>query len=432
LFTIFFVSLIPALKNISLTQFLNTNYDLKPVRFSYSNIKYMLVAQYAVVMIVVILAFGITKQMNMAASVQVGGNEQNILVMSEQSDPVKEKFSVLKSELLKHKDIEAVTACFQLPGDAIRDGSNVKKEGEVDWQGVRLMVVGEDFLPFFHIPLIAGTEFSSLKHDYQSESAIALDFWFYGKTTDFVDEYILNRKALPIFGFDTPDEAIGQVLEIQQGGIGYFNKGVIVGVTNDFNYTGLYAETEPLLIFQRNLFLHCIMVRLNSNNLLQARNIFENVWNEVNPDYPADYKFMNDVFKKMYRNEMNAKLLVLVFSILCFAVADLGLIVFMAYIIRRRTKEIGLRKVHGATIGEILKMLNIGFIQYITLAFLIAIPVAWYVMHRWLEQFAYRTSLSWWIFTLAGLSVLLVSVLSVTIQSWRAAAANPVEAIKRE
>jgi len=110
----------------------------------------------------------------------------------------------------------------------------------------------------------------------------------------------------------------------------------------------------------------------------------------------------------------------------------LGLIVFMAYIIRRRTREIGLRKVHGASIGEILQMLNIGFIQYIALAFLIAIPVAWYVMHRWLEQFTYRTSLNWWIFALAGVSVLLVSVLSVTLQSWRAATANPVEAIKSE
>jgi len=136
------------------------------------------------------------------------------------------------------------------------------------------------------------------------------------------------------------------------------------------------------------------------------------------------------VFGRMYRNEMNAQRLVFFFSLLCFLVADLGLIIFMAFIIRRRTREIGIRKVHGASVGKIIRMLNMDFIRYIALAFAIAIPVAWDVMHRWLERFAYRTSLDWWIFALAGLSVVLVSVVSVSLQSWRAASINPVEAIK--
>jgi putative ABC transport system permease protein len=149
----------------------------------------------------------------------------------------------------------------------------------------------------------------------------------------------------------------------------------------------------------------------------------------VNPDYPADYVFMNDVFGRMYRNEINAQQLVYIFSLLCLVIADLGLIIFMAFIIRRRTKEIGIRKVCGATTGEIIRMLNMGYIRYIALAFVIAVPVAWYVMQRWLERFSYRTSLDWWIFALAGLTALLVSVASVSLQSWRGARANPVKAI---
>jgi putative ABC transport system permease protein len=141
---------------------------------------------------------------------------------------------------------------------------------------------------------------------------------------------------------------------------------------------------------------------------------------------------MNDVFGRMYRNEMNAQRLVYLFSMLCFLVADLGLIIFMAFIIRRRTKEIGIRKVHGASVTEIIRMLNMDFIRYIALAFVIAAPVAYYVMHRWLERFAYRTSLDWWIFALAGFVVLLVSVVSVSLQSWCAANQNPVKAIKSE
>jgi len=205
-----------------------------------------------------------------------------------------------------------------------------------------------------------------------------------------------------------------------------------VGITDDFNYTGLYEETDPLLILQRNIFLHHIIVQLDAEHLQQAREVFDKVWEEVNPDYPADYVFMSDVFRDKYHNEMNAQGLVSLFSLLCFIIADLGLIIFMAFIIRKRTREIGLRKVHGASIGEIIKMLNFGFIQYVVLAFVIALPVAWYVMHRWLEQFAYRTSLNWWIFALAGFTVLLVSACSVSLQSWRAATANPIDAIKRE
>jgi len=123
--------------------------------------------------------------------------------------------------------------------------------------------------------------------------------------------------------------------------------------------------------------------------------------------------------------------LVYIFSLLCLVVANLGLIIFMAFIIRRRTKEIAIRKTHGASVGEIIRMLNVDFIRYIALAFAIAVPVAWYVMQRWLERFAYRTSLDWWIFALAGLSVLLISVVSVSMQSWRAATDNPVDGISK-
>jgi putative ABC transport system permease protein len=419
------------MKSISLTQFLNTSIDLKPVRFSYSNIKYMLMAQYAVVMIIVILSFGINKQMNLVKTSQAGGNSSTILVTTEQPEEVQEKFKVLKTELLKHKEIKAVAASFQLPGDAIRDACQIKKEEDEEAQWIKIMVADEDFLPFFNIPLIAGKGFSEGKLDYQTERNLAYDFWMYQKVTEHVEEYVINRKASEMLGFEAPEDAIGQRFQIEHN-ISFINKGIIVGVTNDFNYTGLYEETEPLLILQRNLYLHCIMVQLDPNHLQQARDIFETVWQEINPNYPIDYIFMNDVFSSKYHNEMNAQKLVSIFSLLCFIVADLGLIVFMAFIIRKRTKEIGLRKVHGATIGEIIRMLNLGFIQYVALAFVIAIPVAWYVMRRWLEQFAYRTSLDWWIFAISGVIVLLLSVSSVSIQSWRAATANPVDAIKRE
>jgi len=425
------VSLLPALKGISYTLFLNTNMDLKPVRFSYSNVKWMLTAQYAVVMIVIILAFGINKQMNLVKDTQVGGNERNILVLNEQPEQIQVKYELLKTELLKHTEIEAVTSSYQLPGDAIRDGIRVRREDSMDWQWLPIMIAGEDFLPFFGIWTIAGLGFSSAKYDYPTETTLLIDRIEHQKFSEHIEEYVINRKALKILGFNTPEEAVGEMLRIEHGVIDYFRRGVIVGVTDDFNYTGLYEETIPLLMMQRRWFQGGIMIRLAPDRFAQARAVFEKVWSDVIPDFPADYAFMNDVFGRMYRNEMNAQRLVYVFSLLCFAVADLGLIIFMAFIIRRRTREIGIRKVFGASVGGILRMLNMDFIRYIVLAFAIAVPVAWYVMYRWLERFAARTSLDWWIFVLAGLVVLMLSVVSVSLQSWHAANKNPVEAINR-
>ncbi len=426
------VSLFPALKNISTTLFLNTSNDLRLVRFSYSNVKYSFIAQYAIVMIVVILTFGINKQMNLVKNTQAGGNERNILVLAEQPHAIQVNYELLKTELLKHSEIESVASSFQLPGDAIRDATRVRKESNTDWENLPIMIAGEDFLPFFNIRLIAGRRFSPIKYDYRTEEAMLYDRLFEQIFSEHIEEYIVNRKALAILGFNTPEEAIGEVLQVEHGAIDYFRKGIIVGVTDNFNYTGLYEETIPLLIMQRRMFSSSIMIRLTPDRILQGRKTFEKVWSEVNPDYPADYAFMNDVFDNKYRNEINAQQLVYTFSLLCLVVANLGLIIFMAFIIRRRTKEIGIRKIHGASVSEIIRMLNMDFIRYIALAFVIAVPVAYYIMQRWLERFAYRTSLDWWIFVLAGLLVLLVSAVSVSLQSWHAATDNPVKSIKVE
>lgn len=431
LLAVVLVSLLPVLKNIAYTLFTDTDTNLTPIRFSYSNVKWMLTIQYAVVMIVVIVAFGIHKQMNLVKNLQVGGNERSMLVMTEQPEQVMANYSLLKEKLLGNVEIEEVTSAFQLPGDAVRDATKVRREGSTDWRQLPIMIAGEDFLSFFNIKLIAGREFGRTNIDYQTEDKMLSDRLQYQKFSEHVEEYVINRKALTVLGFNTPDEAVGEMLWLEHGTVDYFRRGVIVGVTDDFNYTGVYEETIPLLMMQRRMFQFCIMARFAPGRFMEARSIFEKVWKEVNPDYPANYIFMNDVFGRMYRNEMNAQQLVCLFSLLCFGLADLGLIVFMAFIVRRRTREISIRKIHGASIGNIIRMLNMNFIRYILLAFAVAVPVAWYIMHRWLERFAYRTSLDWWLFVLAGGFVLLISFVSVSLQSWRAATVNPVDGITK-
>ena len=423
------VSLIPAIKNISHTLFLNTNSDMRPIRFSYSNIKWMLIIQFAVTTLVMILAFGIKKQMDLMKKMQVGGSERSILVMPEQPEQVIANYDILKEELLKHTGIEAITTAFQLPGDAIRDGTQVKRIEDPDWKQLPTLIVGDDFLPFFNIELIAGQGFSNTKYDYQTEETILLERLRYQKYSEHVEEYVINRKALSVLGYKTSDEAIGEMLQIAHNTIDYFQRGIIVGVTDDFNYTGLYEDVTPMIMIQRRMFQHCIMIEFTQNNLKQGRSEFEKVWTKINPDYPPNYFFMSDLFRQTYHNEISAQWLIYIFSLLCFIIADLGLVIFMSYIIQVRIREIAIRKLHGANIGEIILMLNMDFIRYIGLSFVIALPLAWYVLHSWLERFAYQISLGWWLFMLVILFILLISFLSVSLQSWRAAKANPVNGI---
>jgi putative ABC transport system permease protein len=391
----------------------------------------MLTAQYVIVMLAAILGFGINRQMSTVRNEQAGGDTGNILVMAEQPDQVQQRYSLLKTKLLEHSEIEDVTACFQLPGDAIRDAIQLRCEDDDELKQLAILVAGESFIPFFNIKLAAGNNFMPLKMTRREEEQLMWDKFEGNPLPDGTEEYIINRKALKILGIQSPEEATGKMLYLH-GFLDYIPKGRICGVVDDFYYNSLHEESIPLLIMQRNLFMHCIMVRFDPRQYDKALESFNAVWNEVNPDFPANYTFMKDVFGKIYRNELNAEKLTLAFSALCLAIASMGLIIFMAFMIKRRTREIGIRKINGASTVEIIRMLNMNFIRWILLAFIIAIPAAFFIMRRWMENFAAKTETSWQVFALAGLSVLLLSLVAVSVQTLRAATANPAEALKSE
>jgi putative ABC transport system permease protein len=430
------VSILPVAGGMSATLFLNMGNDLRPAHFSLSGVRFMLIAQYAMVMFIVIVAFGISRQMRMVKTSQVGGREQAVLVMKEQPDAVKERYDVLRAELLKYSEIEAVTSSMQLPGSAIRDGVSVRREGESEAHSLSILVSGDDFLPFFDIVPIAGTTFQRSTLMYGEENNMFLDM-LYSRgepSAPPAEEYVINRSALPALGFASPDEAIGQRLELDGAGTGvdYIRRGQIVGVTDDFTYTTAYETSQPTLLLQRKLFQHCIMVRLAPDRVPQALAVFNRVWTEVIPGYPADCAFLQDIYAEIYDSELKAESLVRVFSLLSLLVANMGLIIIMAFIIRRKTKEIGIRKVNGATSMNIIRLLNGRFILWIAAAFVPSVPLAWWTMTHWQEHFAQKARLDWWVFVSAGLAVCLVSTLAVSWQSWRAARLNPVKSLNIE
>ena len=428
------VSLLPVVAGLSGTMFKSFQNEVQPSNFALSKVKYLLIAQYCIVMFIVIVSFGITKQINMIKTSQVGGGNDSILVMNEQPEIILQKYDLLKTELLKYPEIKMVTSAMQLPGSAIRDGIHVRTENEGEDEGrhISLLVVGNDFFPFFDIKPVAGTVFKENTRAYEEEQTMLFDYFDGAPASSLTEEYVINRRAAQLLGFSAPEDAVGKRLFLTHQAVGYINNGVIVGVTEDFNYTTTFEDSAPTIIIQRKVFQSCIMVYLSPENKKQAIQTFNRVWNEINPDYPASYSFLQDIYGRIYHNELNAEAMTRLFSLLCLIIANLGLIIIMSFVIKRKTKEIGIRKVNGATTGDIIRMLNKRFVIWIGIAFVIAIPASYYVMTLWLQSFAHKTTLDWWVFALSGLLVLLLSAVSLTLQSWYAATINPVKSLKIE
>ncbi len=389
--------------------------------------KWVFLVQYAIVTLILVMTFGMDRQMDMVSRIQPGGD--SVLVLNVPSDAVKEKLAVFKDELKKEPDVKAVTSVFLLPGNAVRDFATIEVSGKEDSLSIPMFVVGEDFVPFFNLELIAGNGFGKLPMDYKNEHDLLMWRLYYNEYLGWTEDYIINESALPLLGFENASDAIGQEVKLSHGTVDYINKGKIVGVVKDFYYTGTLNRTEPIIMMQRNLFQSCILVDLSDigNGLEQVKK----VWDDVYPDYVlSDYEFMEDIYNDMYANERTALGLMRAFALICFIITDLGLIVFMAYIVKRRRKEIAIRKVNGATSGNVVAMLNLYYLKYILVAFAVAAPLAYWLLDRWLQTFAYRIAIDWWMFAFAALTLTLISAASVSIQSLRAASANPLDGIR--
>jgi putative ABC transport system permease protein len=238
---------------------------------------------------------------------------------------------------------------------------------------------------------------------------------------------ILNEAAVKEFGLENPLEASFQNRKSQQ------NK--IIGVVKDFNFQSLHNQIKPLVIFYENEQVFSANIKLASGNfesITQTLDKVKSTWKEVSPSFPFEFKFIDKEVESLYQSEMVFGKIFHYGSAFAIFISCLGLFGLVLGSTEQRKKEIGIRKVNGAKIGEILLMLNRDFIKWVAVSFIIATPVAWYLMSKWLENFAYKTTLSWWIFGLAGLIAIGIALLTVSWQSYRAASKNPIEALRYE
>ncbi len=433
-----FTFLIPVFKSLSYTLFFNRGEELKPVRFSFSNVKYMLLVQYSIVVFVIILSVSINNQISIIRTTQIGAVNDSIVVLKEElPTEVIDNYSLLRSELLKHPEIESVTGAMQLPGEGIRDMIRIRIEGNEEIVTCPILVVGDDFFPFFGINTIAGNLPPQLAITQQEEKRMFEEKYRIESQgekyiTSVRDNYIINRKALGLLGISSPEEALGKDITLMHQSLDYIPFGKICGVVDDFVYTNVYEDVIPMLIIPRNLFMSCFMLRLSPKYPSEGLDVLNKEWEKINPDFPLNYGFLKDYYRVIYKNELNAEQMVRLFSSLCLIITLLGLIIFMAFMMKVRRKEIGIRRVNGASSLDILFMLNRSLLFWLTLSCIIAVPLSSYILNIWLANFAFKTSLTFCLFAGTCLSVIIFSLIIATWQSLKVTKINPVDSIKSE
>lgn len=323
------------------------------------------------------------------------------------------KYKRIAEELKTSPFVESVCFSQCTPGNYSQNYNNFYTEGESDVESIHLRkaYVGRDYFKTFGIKLIDGKGFSD-------------------ETRNYERNLVLNKKAMETLGYES---AGGQILH-ESVRSGTANK--IIGEVDDFAYQGVQYETQAIAhIFadQENYTdWSYLSVKSKPGTNLQVVELLKDSWKTTQPESALSFFFADDKLNEQYREYEKIKQIISWFSLVAIALSSIGLFALSSYAISRRIKEVGVRKVNGAKVGEVITLLNRDFLRWVAISFVIAVPVSWYALNRWLEGFALKTTLSWWIFALAGVMALGIALLTVSWQSWRAATRNPVEALRYE
>jgi putative ABC transport system permease protein len=237
---------------------------------------------------------------------------------------------------------------------------------------------------------------------------------------------VINESAARLFGYAKPADAIGR--KFSQWG----RQGTIIGVIQDFHYRSLQNEIQPLTIRMEPGAYTLVSVNIQPGNYTAAVNAIEEKWKELIPNRPFTYFFMDEFFDRQYRSEERFGKLFFYFALLAIIISCLGLLGLASYSALQRTREIGIRKVMGASVSDIVRLLSKDFLKLVIISFIIATPLAWYCMYQWVKTFAYQSTISWWIFIMSGILALVIAVLTISYQAIKAAITDPVKSMRSE
>ena len=314
----------------------------------------------------------------------------------------------------------SVSASTYAPIDVgFNGGLSLSHQGRVDTLQVNYYFVDEDFAKTYKLEVLKGQflqmDYSGYWKEGEKESKSRKE----GKEYTVSIPIVINQTAEKMLGFDDP---IGQRI----------GNNVIVGVVKDFNFRSLHYSIEPLILSNNPEAINTMNVRIAPGNTSETLNYIRDTYRKNRDNREFSYRFFDDLLNEKYQAETRLKNITVAFALLAIVISIMGILGMAIFSIDRRTKEIGIRRVAGAKSSEILILLNKEFTIWVGVAFIIASPVAWYTMNKWLQNFVYKTEFSWWIFALAGIIAFGIALITVNWQSWRAATRNPVEALRYE
>ncbi len=374
--------------------------------------KSLVIIQFSISIAVMVGIGVINKQMRFLQSTDLGYDRENILLFPA-DNVLLSKWESYRQKMLSGKGIEQVTMSKRAPTGRLLDapGFEIEVKGELIKNTFFMPHnrIEHDFFKTYGIKIIAGRDF---------DRAIQ---------TDATEAAILNETAVRLLGFDSPELAVGA--RIKPEGSEYMT---IIGVCRDFHYESLHHKITAMISYIATDQANTVAVRLTPGNITERISAVREVWNEFHQDTPFEYSFLDERINDQYKNEQRMLGLFNWFGVLAVIIACLGLYGLTAYSTARRTKEIGIRRVNGASTREIMFMFSVDFTKLIAVAFIIICPVSYYLMHRWLQNFMYKTTLSWWVFLLAGLTAFIIALLTISWQTWRAATRDPLESLRYE
>jgi len=364
--------------------------------------KVLVVCQFAFSVGLIIGTLIINRQLNYIQNKELGFDKS--FVFSVPMHDMENHYEAAKGELMNQSGIQGVTT-----GDAsiISIGNTT---GDTDWDGkekdrqfmIHPMSIDQNFIKFFKLKLDGGAGFTGVKTD----SA----------------HFILNETAVRDAGIKNP---IGKRFKLHQ------TDGIIIGVLKDFHFASLKQKIEPF-IFSYQPHTWQLLVKTTGKDARKALKTVEAVWKRYNPNYPFSYTFLDQTYEELYKSDERSGTLFSVFAGIAILISCLGLFGLATYTAQVKVKEIGIRKVLGASIANITTMLSKDFLTLIILAITIATPVAWYAMNQWLQAFVYRATIQWWTFALAGGAAVLIALATISFQAVKAALANPVKSLRSE
>lgn len=374
--------------------------------------KFLVIFQFSASIFLIICTLVIYRQINFIQDKELGYKQDNVLVLTAYSD-VEQRFDALRSELMQLPDVEGVAMSSETPV-SIRAGYGPDIEGLEEGPNfiINALRVTPGFTSALGIEIVAGRTFTDG------------DFTRANQSENREYAIMVNEETADHFGLN-PEELVGRQASISG------ESGPIVGVVKNFHFSSLHRSIDPLFIFTRGSF-NKLLISFNTTDVRNTLDDSHAIWSRMFPQYPFEYEFLDQEYNALYQQETRAGNIFTSFAVLAVFIACLGLIGLASYMVEQRTREIGVRKVLGATPIQVVTLFSKDFLILIVLSFLISVPTAWYVMSGWLQNFAYRIELQLGIFLLAGFITVLFALIAVSFQSVKAARLDPVESLRSE